>query len=260
MKQARARLLIVNDPHPMRIEKDLAEEIGLNESILFLQIEFLISISRNEQDGRIWTYQSLQELHDNYFPWWSLATISRLIKSLQERELLIIGNFNKSGFDRTQWFALNEEGISRLQSVRLQSTPIFQNEKSKSAEWEMDPSKMKNRSHQNETTIPETTTETTTNVAAALKSLGMTGKQQREILTAQPDTTVEQVTAWSSFRDSPPAWCAKPEAYIYHRLLANDPAPSAAASSNGHKRLSTAEINDLLRTNPGKYDQLMRGM
>lgn len=161
MKQPRARLLVFNDPHPMRVEKELAAEIGLNESILFLQIEFLISISRHEHDGRLWTYQSLQDLHDNYFPWWSLMTISRIIKALEKRELLIVGNYNKSGFDRTQWFALNEEGINKLQSVKLQPAPIYQNDKRVYQNDEIESNNLINRSNQNDTTIPETTTETT---------------------------------------------------------------------------------------------------
>lgn len=161
MKQPRARLLVFNDPHPMRVEKELAAEIGLNESILFLQIEFLISISRHEHDGRLWTYQSLQDLHDNYFPWWSLMTISRIIKALEKRELLIVGNYNKSGFDRTQWFALNEEGINKLQSVKLQPAPIYQNDKRVSQNDEIESNNLINRSSQIDTTIPETTTETT---------------------------------------------------------------------------------------------------
>lgn len=160
-KAPRLRLLVFNDPHTMRIDKDLAAEIGLNESILFLQIEYLIGLSQHEQDGRLWTYQSLQDLHDNFFPWWSLMTISRIIKTLQSKNLLIVGNYNKSGFDRTQWFALNEEGISRLESVKLQVSPIYQNGKWISQNGEIDPNKMVNRSQQNDTTIPKTTTETT---------------------------------------------------------------------------------------------------
>ena len=67
-QQPRTRLLTFNDPHPMRIDRDLAAEIGLNESILLLQLEYLISISSNERDGRLWTYQSLTNMQEVYFP------------------------------------------------------------------------------------------------------------------------------------------------------------------------------------------------
>lgn len=164
MARPRIRLLIPNDPHPMRIERDLAKEIGLNESIVLLQLEYLITISNNERDGRLWTYQSLQDLHETYFPWWSPATISRIVKSLEQMQLIVIGNFNKLGYDRTQWYALNEDGIAKLTSVLMHSDAIFQNAKWISQNETsilqndlIDHSKMQNGSSQNETTIPEST-------------------------------------------------------------------------------------------------------
>lgn len=151
-QQPRTRLLTFNDPHPMRIDRDLAAEIGLNESILLLQLEYLISISSNERDGRLWTYQSLTNMQEVYFPWWSVMTIQRTIKSLEQKNLIIIGNFNKLGYDRTQWFALNEEGINSLHSVA-----IYQNDKSIYQNDVIDHNKMVNGSQQNDTTIPEIT-------------------------------------------------------------------------------------------------------
>ncbi len=119
-------------------------EIGFNESLVLLQLEFLISISDHVIDGQVWTYQSYQDLKDRYFPWWSIATISRTMKSLEEKGLIISGNFNRAGFDRTQWYALNEEGLRSLESIRLEDErqggkPISQGEQP----------------------IPETTAETT---------------------------------------------------------------------------------------------------
>src|SRR5690349_15435903 len=123
----RERLFILNDPHALRVSAALAMEIGFNESLILLQLEFLLSISEHVIEGRVWTYQSLAELKETYFPFWSTATISRAIKRLEELELIAIGNFNRAGFDRTQWYSLNPVGLSRLASVRL-ATPIFQNE------------------------------------------------------------------------------------------------------------------------------------
>jgi hypothetical protein len=150
----------------MRINRDLANEIGLNESIVLLQIEYLISISSNERDGRLWTYQSLADLKEVYFPWWSMMTISRIIRSLEEKNLIVIGHFNKLGYDRTQWFALNEEGINGLHSVAIyqndkwnkpDTNAIYQNDKSIYQNGDIDPNKMLNGTQQNVTTIPETT-------------------------------------------------------------------------------------------------------
>lgn len=161
MSRPRIRLLIPNDPHPMRIERDLANEIGLNESIVLLQLEYLIGISQNERDGLVWTYHSLEDLKRNFFPWWSTATINRILQKLKDMDLITIGNYNKLGYDRTQWYALNEVGVRRLSSAVLHTTAISQNEKSILQNDQMDLSKMRNPFDQNETTIPKSTHENT---------------------------------------------------------------------------------------------------
>jgi hypothetical protein len=202
--QSRHRLLTFNDPHPMRIDRDLAAEIGLNESILLLQIEYLISISSNERDGRLWTYQTLDNLRETYFPWWSVTTLHRIVKSLTEKGLIVVGNFNKLGYDRTQWFALNEDGINSLHSVAIfhNEKSEFQNEKSIFQNDKIDPAKMKNGSYQNETTIPESTQRipesTTESEKRPRKSAGRAPTQ------ASMDPFSEAVTVYRQLTNSRP--------------------------------------------------------
>lgn len=161
MSPRRRRLFILNDPHALRISPELAVEIGFNESIVLLQLEFLISISDHVHEGRVWTYQSVRDLQQHHFPWWSIATISRTIKQLQVQELILIGNFNRAGFDKTQWFALNEVGLKRLRAVRLgDETGVFQNE-TPMAQGETRTFQTVTPTMQNGTAIPETTTKTT---------------------------------------------------------------------------------------------------
>lgn len=160
----RERILVFNDPYQMRVNKELAMEIGLDDSMMLLQLEYLITISSHEIDGRRWTYQSYQGLHDDHFPFWSVAKIARIIQSLDGQKLILIGRFNKKGYDRTQWYALNPEGI-----VTLRSVAIFQNEKSISqtekwnrANGEMEPRDLQNATARNERPIPKTSTKTST--------------------------------------------------------------------------------------------------
>lgn len=154
----RKRFFTLNDPYSMRICAELAEEIGFNESVVLLQLEYLIGISTTEEhDGELWTYQSLEELRV-FFPWWSIATIHRIVKSLEAKNLIKTGNYNKLAFDRTQWFAINWVECNKLNSITVNDA-IFQNEKSRRAKRKMDLVKMKNPSCQNETTIPEIPTE-----------------------------------------------------------------------------------------------------
>jgi DNA-binding PadR family transcriptional regulator len=176
VRRPRPRLLVLNDPRPMRIDRSLAAEIGLAESIVLLQLEFLISIAQHERDGRLWTYQSLEDLRTEHFPWWSIPTISRILKRLEDLECITIGNFNRVGHDRTQWYTLNEEGINRLASVRFDEPAIFQNEKWKRSKRKMEGQDLQNGFFdlkdpidqneksilQNVTTLPETSPEIST--------------------------------------------------------------------------------------------------
>lgn len=165
MSRPRKRLLTFNDPQPLRIDRRLAMEIGFLESVVLLQLEFLISISHNEREGQFWTYHTLKQLQERHFPWLSQATICRTIQSLEEKGLIVRGHFNRSGFDRTQWFALNYEGIAQLKSIRIgEDAPILQSATSvfqdaKPVLHDETPVL------QTEVTIPETTTERTTEIS-----------------------------------------------------------------------------------------------
>lgn len=167
MPQPRQRLFVLNDPHALRISAALAVEIGLNESIVLLQLEYLLSISEHSHEGRVWTYQSLADLKANHFPFWSRATIMRTVKSLRARQLIAIGNFNRAGYDKTSWYALETAGLATLASVRLvgmgSETGVFQNETPASALAQIEPGLFHDEPSvvHFETTIPESTSETT---------------------------------------------------------------------------------------------------
>ena len=62
---------------------------------------------RHHYDGRTWTYNSMKAFSD-LFPFWTKRQIERIIKNLKDRGAIHVGNFNKDGFDRTQWYALDE--------------------------------------------------------------------------------------------------------------------------------------------------------
>jgi len=123
------RLLVVNNPHALRISPELAQEIGLNESILLLQLEFWISISTApEYNGFRWTYQSIRDMKNKAFPFWSTMTINRTLKSLLSKGYITEANFNKLPYDKTRWMRLGDN-ISSLKSISLKSNiPLYQND------------------------------------------------------------------------------------------------------------------------------------
>ncbi|MDX6498262.1 MAG: hypothetical protein QOG23_1522 [Blastocatellia bacterium] len=154
-KFERNRLFVLNGQAAPRLSPELAAEIGLNESIVFLQLEFLIAISNHEQDGRQWTYQSVTDL-EKIFPFWSRATIDRTIRSLRDRGLIKIDNFNGKKYDRTRWFAVDIANASKLRSLRVAASDTG------STQSDTASTQVGTPSNQFDTTIPETTSKTTT--------------------------------------------------------------------------------------------------
>lgn len=154
MAQRRVPLFDTTEDQTLRIQKELAVKIGFNEAVILMQLEYLISISNKEIDGNLWTYQTLEELRENSFPWWSISTISRALTSLKDQDIIFIGNFNKHPRDRTQWFSLDFGKIKEL-GVRLNDkNPILQNEK-----WEQADIIMKDEAVPEEQIEPEKTPE-----------------------------------------------------------------------------------------------------
>lgn len=205
----RPQIFVVNDPQTSVINRALAQEIGLTPSVILMQLAFLISISDNERDGHYWTYQSLSHLRDQYFPYWSKPTIGRAIQELVERDLLIVGNYNRAGFDRTPWYALNPEGLAKLSSLRVDMTG--KRHETPTSQYETTVSQAETSTHQAETsmsqyetstahpepTIPETTSEIT----------------QREKFTI-PEFGISSDHFWHALLDAVEAQAAFPRAEV----------------------------------------------
>lgn len=73
---------------------------------------------RNFHEGRYWTYNT-QEAFQKMFPGWSRETIRRIIRNCVKHGLLIIGNFNKKSFDRTNWYSLTDKAVEYYSSLWL---------------------------------------------------------------------------------------------------------------------------------------------
>ena len=91
---------------PLLIMPKLAAKIGLNEAILAQQIHYWVEKSDKFYDGKHWIYNT----HDSWleqFPFWSKATLKRVIISLKSQGIIFTGNYNKMKMDRTVWYTIN---------------------------------------------------------------------------------------------------------------------------------------------------------
>lgn len=105
----------------------LAIEIGLEEGIMLTHLNYWIEHNKanntNYHDGYYWTYNSTSALAD-LFPIWNAKKIERILKSLLDQDLLKTGNYNKSTYDRTKWYALTEKAEALLNNTPIQNKEI----------------------------------------------------------------------------------------------------------------------------------------
>lgn len=110
--------MVLFDDYPIMVDRVLAKEIGLNEAIVLQQVHYWIQFNQrtgnNFKDGRYWTFNSMTKWHEETFYFWSFNTLRRTFKSLEEKGILISGNFNKKGYDRTKWYAINYEKLASM--------------------------------------------------------------------------------------------------------------------------------------------------
>ena len=108
--------------HSFNIE--LAKEYGILEAILIKNIWFWIEKNRanekNFYDGTYWTYNSTRAFNE-LFPYASESSIKRALKSLQEKGIIKTGNYNKSSYDRTLWYAFTDLGYSIVSNRQMET-------------------------------------------------------------------------------------------------------------------------------------------
>lgn len=156
---------LFNDP-PVVFDPKLAIEIGLNEAIVLQQIHYwLVSNERsgnNYYNGRYWTFNSIKKWRDDFFPWWSEPTVKRTFKSLEDKGILISGNFNKKGYDKTKWYTIDYQALyrNRCNNSLGQNDPIDKVKMTQSIR-----SKCTNALGQNDTTNTRDYTEINTEIS-----------------------------------------------------------------------------------------------
>ncbi|WP_418302441.1 hypothetical protein [Lysinibacillus fusiformis] len=104
----------------------LAKIIGLNEAVFLNQLHYWKQRSKNERDGFVWVYKTYLEWQHE-LPFWSNATIRRVISSLEKQDLLVsTSEYNKMGIDKTKWYRINYENLTNIMTVQNeQSTCSF---------------------------------------------------------------------------------------------------------------------------------------
>ena len=101
-----------------QFDTDIAALYGVDESIMIANLQFWIrkneANGKHFHDGRFWTYNSI-EAFSKLFPFWTARQIRRILKSLEEKGVIVTGNYNTSAYDRTTWYAFGDSFVLKGQ-------------------------------------------------------------------------------------------------------------------------------------------------
>ncbi|QOR83826.1 DnaD domain protein [Geobacillus stearothermophilus] len=110
------------DEKPLVILPSLAKEIGLNEAIVLQQLHYWLQESNNERDGHRWVYNTYQDWQKQ-FPFWSIRTIRRTIKNLENKGIVISDYLNSMKIDKTKWYRIDYERLEEIVSKENDMRP-----------------------------------------------------------------------------------------------------------------------------------------
>ena len=95
-----------------QFDVDVAQEYGVEEAIILRYLQFWIKGNRENgkhfYDGRTWYYGSVRAFAE-LWPFSTPKHINRKLNRLIKAGVLVKGNYNPSGYDRTLWYAFKDE-------------------------------------------------------------------------------------------------------------------------------------------------------
>lgn len=106
---------------------NIAKKYGVHEAILLNHLNFWIEKNRaNDRhyyDGYYWTY-STKKAFAELFPYLTERQVGYVLEKLVDAGLLMKGNYNKSSYDRTLWYAITKKGYSIIQNCQMKETNL----------------------------------------------------------------------------------------------------------------------------------------
>ena len=112
--------MLLFDEQPIVFDRTLAREIGDRHATVLQQVHYWIEVNRKKKnkevykDGYYWAYRSIKKWHEEEFDYLSFSTVRRTFDDLIGDGYLITGEYNKFGADRTKWYRVNKDKISKL--------------------------------------------------------------------------------------------------------------------------------------------------
>lgn len=98
------------------VKPEMAVEIGEGEAILLERIVAYLSGNAHKITGKKgkWIYNSVRQWQEDHFPYWSRYKIKKVIKSLEDKNLIISYKVNAKRCNHTKWYSVNFEEYKKL--------------------------------------------------------------------------------------------------------------------------------------------------
>ena len=105
----------------------LAVQYGIEEAIIIHHFQHWIRVNkklkRNFIEGKTWTYQTREEIAA-HFPYFEVEKVRRLCESLVIKKVLLSKHHHKNKFDRTLWYAFENE--EKFLNIEIDSNKSYE--------------------------------------------------------------------------------------------------------------------------------------
>lgn len=90
---------------------ELAKAHGWKAAVVLKYLAFKLSRSKHTKQNRTWYYETLESLAKK-FPYLKKSTLNDILVRLVTNKVILTNRFNKRGYDRTRWYAFQDEATS----------------------------------------------------------------------------------------------------------------------------------------------------
>lgn len=108
-------------------DTNIAKKYGVHCAIILNHLYFWIEKNKangkNFFDGYYWTYNTKNSFSE-LFPYLTQRQIDYSLRKLIDEKIIITGNYNKSSYNRTLWYAITNFGYSILQNCKMEDTNL----------------------------------------------------------------------------------------------------------------------------------------
>ena len=174
---------------------EVAQMVGVNAAVLLENIAHWCEHNQanrtNFHDGHYWTFNSMKAF-EKLFPYIKSRGIRTALDKLKDGGLIVVGNYNKSPYDRTQWYALTE----KAEALLGMSTSICQKRQIKTSD-------ASNESVTNDEPIPDVTAVVTSGVTSSVTYTPIAPNGGVSDTTPEDGKTDNQTDEQSALFDAP---------------------------------------------------------